>query len=73
MYIEMLIGFSCISEQRIQHLRDRIIVIESSWNEFAESEYYDIVRELNDSQLDRIAYGFPYQQKDILSHLRKLK
>lgn len=50
-----------------------MFAIDSDWNEFTETEYFRLVKELNDSQLDKISNGFSYNQTEILKHLKKLR
>jgi len=72
-YIEMLFAYSSKSQNEINDLRDRLTTLDTNWNEFAEIEYYDIIKDLQNSQLDLISNGFSYNQTEILRHLKKLR
>ena len=72
-YVEMLFAYSCIDPSEIDEIRDRLTTIDSNWNEFTESEYYKILTDLQDSQLDKISNGFSYNMTEISRHLKKLK
>lgn len=67
-YIEKLLSLATIDIDW-----DRIEYIDKNWNEFTEIEYYAIISNLKQSQLDPITSGQNYNQTDILKHINKLK
>lgn len=69
----MLLGFSSKQEAEIEKLRIRIIEIETDWNEFTEQEYYMIIEDLKNSQIDKISNGLSYNMTEIQRHLKKLR
>lgn len=71
--VEYLLSRSSKDEKELKEINERLIYIDSNWNEFTEVEYYDIMRELGDSMLDPISNGMSYNQTDILKHLKKLR
>ena len=70
-YCERLLKSS--SDPDNEEIRDRLIYIDTNWNEFTELEYYEIVKDLVENQQDPIISGHSYGQKDIVKHLRKLR
>lgn len=73
MYVEMLLGYSCKQFSELDRIRNRITEIDTDWNEFTEQEYYMILEDLRNSQIDKISNGLSYNQTEIRNHLRKLK
>lgn len=69
-YCERLIANSSLDTELI---RDRLIYIETNWNEFTEVEYYDTLEVLRNSQIDPILSGLNYNQTDIVKHLQKTR
>lgn len=51
----------------------RLDFINENWNEFTELEYYAIIQELKDNELDPVTHGRNFNQTDIRKHLNKLK
>ena len=51
----------------------RLDYINENWNEFTESEYYNLVNKLRENEQDPVTSGMNYNQTDILKHLKKLK
>ena len=72
-YIEMLFAYSSKPLSEINAIRDRLTTLDTYWNEFAELEYYEIIQDLQNSQLDLISNGFSYNQTEIRKHLKKLR
>ena len=70
--IEILLNGSNKNDLEKKEIIDRIIFIETNWNEFTELEYYQIVNNLKLNQLDPIAYGLNYNQTALKKHLSKI-
>lgn len=71
--IEILLSGSNKNWEEKKSIKNRVVFIESNWNEFTELEYYSIIKELQDNQLDKIAFGLNYQANHITKHLKHLK
>lgn len=67
-YIEKLASLSSIDVPW-----DRIEYLSNNFGEFQQIEYQRIIQNLKDSFLDPIISGQNYGQKDILTHLNKLR
>lgn len=71
--IEKLIESTCWEKDRREKVLNRFCELEKQDNEFAQAEHDDLIRELEESQMDPLTHGGNYNQTDILKHLKKLK
>lgn len=71
--IEILLNGSNKNWEEKDYIIDRVVFIENNWNEFTELEYYSIIKELKNNQLDKIAFGLNYQANHITKHLKQLE
>lgn len=69
--IEILLNNSNKTTQERDAIIDRVIYIETNWNEFTQAEYWEIIKDLENNQLDRIAFGLNYKMGDILKHIKQ--
>ena len=71
-HLEQLINRSSYSDSMKSKLESRLIELEGQDNEFAYIEFEELLKGLNNNQLDPITFGFNYGQKDIIRKLSTL-